>query len=194
MRAERIPQIIQAAMVVFARDGFAQTRMEDIAQAAGLSKATLYLYFADKDDIIFAILQSFIERGFTELSTLVESESLVSASLLAWTRQRMQEMQENPAFIGIGFEFHAIAARQEATRHALQRYYHQYQNGIAALIQKGIARGELQAADPQELALAILGIYEGLLVLWTLDPATIDLVRVAERTVQALLRGFAQAA
>jgi len=121
MRAERIPQIIQAAMIVFARNGFVQTRMQDIAQEAGLSKATLYLYFASKEDLIVAILQAFFEHGFTELTALLSSDSSVSASLIVWTRQRMQEMRENVAFLSIGFEFYAVAARQKATRQVLQR-------------------------------------------------------------------------
>jgi len=44
--------------------------------------------------------------------------------------------------------------------------------------------------DAQELAIAIVSIYEGLTVLWMLDPVGFDLVGVAERTVQALLLTF----
>lgn len=194
MRAERIPQIIQAAMVVFARNGFAQTRMEDIAHEAGLSKATLYLYFASKEDVIVAILQTFFEQGFTDLIALHTSADPVSKSLISWTRQRMQEVQENAAFLSIGFEFHAIASRNAATRQVLQSYYHQYQTSIAALINKGIELGEFQTTDAQEMAMAIISIYEGLTVLWMLDAATIDLVGVAERTVQLLLKSIAKAA
>jgi hypothetical protein len=50
----------------------------------------------------------------------------------------------------------------------LQRYYHQYQNRIVALLHKGIERGEFQATDAQEMAIAIMSIYEGLTVLWML--------------------------
>lgn len=192
-RAERIPQIIQAATVVFARNGFVQTRMEDIAHEAGLSKATLYLYFASKEDVIVALLQTFFEQGFTDLSALHLSADPVSTSLISWTRQKMQEVQDNAAFLSIGFEFHAIASRQAATRQVLQRYYHQYQISIAALIHKGIERDEFQAIDAQEMAIAIMSIYEGLTVLWMLNAATIDLVGVAERTVQALLGSIAKA-
>ena len=190
MRAERIPQIIQAATIVFARKGFAQTRMEDIAQAAGLSKATLYLYFASKEDVIDAILQTFFEHGFTELTALALSNRSVAKSLITWTRQRMQEMQEHAAFLSIGFEFHAVAARHEATRQVLQRYYHQYAASIAALIQSGIEQGEFHTTDAQEMAIVIISVYEGLTVLWMLDSVIFDLVGLAERTVQTLLRSI----
>jgi TetR/AcrR family fatty acid metabolism transcriptional regulator len=193
-RAERIPQIIQATMRVFARKGFAETRMEDIGHEAGLSKATLYLYFASKEDVIMAILQSFFEQGVTDLAALRASDGPVSQRLIGWTRQRLQELQGQAAFLSIGFEFHAIAARQVATRQVMQEYYHQYQINIEALLQTGIERGEFQVTDVHEMAIAIMSVYEGLTVLWMLDAATIDLVEIAARTVQILLGSITKAA
>ncbi len=191
MRAERIPQIIQAAMAVFARSGFAQTRMEDIAQEAGLSKATLYLYFPSKDDMIVAILQSFFDHGFSELDALLASDGPVAERLAGWARERAREMRGQAAFLSIGFEFYAVAARQEATRQVLQRYYRLYRAGIAALIRQGQERGELGAADPHDLAIALIGGLEGLTLLWTLDPEAVEPERAAEQTVRMLLRGAA---
>lgn len=191
-RAERIPQIIGAAMQVFARNGFAETRMEDIAQAAGLSKAALYLYFASKEEVLMASLQSFLAEGLTDLTALQAADGPVATRLSTWTEQRMLALQGEAAFLSIGFEFHALAARQTATRQVMQGYYHQYQTTIAALIQSGIARGEFQATDAHEMALAIISVYEGLTVLWMLDAAAIDLVGIAVRTVQALLTSIAK--
>lgn len=193
-RAERVPQIIQAAMIVFARSGLAQARMEDIAQEAGLSKATLYLYFASKDDLIVAILQSFFDQGSAELSALLAADGPAADRLAAWARGRLREIQGQAAFLSIGFEFHAVAARQDATRQVLQRYYHQYRASIAALIQQGVERGELQPTDAQELAVAIMGVCEGLHALWMLDSAALDLAGVGERAVRALLGRAASAA
>ena len=53
--AERKNQILDAAMVVFARSGFHEARMDDIVQESGLSKGTLYWYFKSKEEIITAI-------------------------------------------------------------------------------------------------------------------------------------------
>jgi AcrR family transcriptional regulator len=70
---ERRNQILEAAMAVFARQGFEQARMDDIAQQVGLSKGTLYLYFKSKDAIISAILQFFIAQE-KKLHGFLESE------------------------------------------------------------------------------------------------------------------------
>jgi AcrR family transcriptional regulator len=52
----RPDEALQAALDVFAVNGFAAPRMEDIAKAAGLSKAAIYLYFPSKDDVFKALV------------------------------------------------------------------------------------------------------------------------------------------
>lgn len=67
---ERKNQILEAAVAVFARLGFQQTRMDDIAQQAGLSKGALYLYYRSKDAIIAALLKYFFAQEFKRLSVI----------------------------------------------------------------------------------------------------------------------------
>ena len=55
---ERQKQILEAAVIEFARHGFHATRMEDIARTAGISKGAVYLYYKSKDAIITALLRT----------------------------------------------------------------------------------------------------------------------------------------
>ena len=64
---ERPKQILDAALAVFAERGLAAARLEDIAKRAGVSKGTIYLYFANKEELFREVVRdtviSFIERG-----------------------------------------------------------------------------------------------------------------------------------
>ena len=64
---ERPKQILDAALAVFAERGLAAARLEDIAKRAGVSKGTIYLYFANKEDLFRGVVRdtviAFIERG-----------------------------------------------------------------------------------------------------------------------------------
>jgi AcrR family transcriptional regulator len=64
---ERPKQILDAALAVFAERGLAAARLEDIAKRAGVSKGTIYLYFANKEELFRGVVResviSFIERG-----------------------------------------------------------------------------------------------------------------------------------
>ena len=61
----REAEILQAARQVFARQGFADASMEEIAQVAGLAKGTLYLYYDSKRELYRAALRA----GLVELAT-----------------------------------------------------------------------------------------------------------------------------
>jgi len=58
LRSKRSGRLVQAACTVFVADGFRGTTMERIAEAASVSKATLYSYFPDKPAIFDAVAQS----------------------------------------------------------------------------------------------------------------------------------------
>ena len=64
---ERPKQILDAALAVFAERGLTAARLEDIAKRAGVSKGTIYLYFANKEELFRGVVRStvieFIERG-----------------------------------------------------------------------------------------------------------------------------------
>jgi AcrR family transcriptional regulator len=75
----REAEILQAARQVFAQRGFAEASMEEIAQAAGLAKGTLYLYYESKRDLYKAALHA----GMAELADAVEAAVAAAPSLVA---------------------------------------------------------------------------------------------------------------
>lgn len=182
-RAERIPQILQAARLVFARSGFAQARMEDIAQAAGLSKAAVYLYFPSKDEVIAALLQQYFADAFADLASLRDAAGPLRERLGAWAERRIVELEADAAYLGVGYEFFAVAARQEPVREVLRGYYRRYRAELAALIE----RADGTVARPAELAAALVALFEGLTMLWMLEPEGLDMRAVSARALDGLL-------
>src|ERR1700751_1274747 len=53
----RPQELLGAALDLFAERGFASTRLEDVARRAGVSKGTLYLYFANKEELFKAVVR-----------------------------------------------------------------------------------------------------------------------------------------
>ena len=86
-RWRRSPQtrpdaVLEAALDQFAARGFAATRMEDVAAAAGLSKAALYLYFPSKD----ALFRALVERRIRPLQAHLEAVAAADLDPLAGLR------------------------------------------------------------------------------------------------------------
>ncbi|MEP7271286.1 MAG: TetR/AcrR family transcriptional regulator [Acidobacteriota bacterium] len=75
LRAEKATQILRAAAKVFARSGYFNAKVSDVARQAGVADGTVYLYFKNKDDLLTSIfstaMDEFIRRArllLTELS------------------------------------------------------------------------------------------------------------------------------
>ena len=73
-------KIVESALIAFSKYGYDKARMDDIAEAAKVSKGTLYLYFRSKEELFYAISETNILRLKEQLSTLMvtRKEELVS--------------------------------------------------------------------------------------------------------------------
>ena len=65
--------LVQAARINFARDGFAQARLEDIAAEAGKTRGAFYAHFRDKEDVFFAIFEEDTRRDKRRLTAMLSA-------------------------------------------------------------------------------------------------------------------------
>ncbi len=189
---ERKQQILEAAIAVFARLGFRSARMDDVVEQAGLSKGALYLYYKSKDAIIAALLQHLFTQEFKRLQVLVESRSTgpVAEQLLILTRQFAAMMQWMGRLMPIAFEFYAIAGRDKEVRQFLKEYFRDYRRLLARLIERGIEQGEFRNIDAQATAITLVALFEGLALLFFVDPEATRWAEQVETSVQLLLEGL----
>ena len=74
-------KIVNAALITFSKYGYDRTRMDDVAEAAKVSKGRLYLYFKNKEELFYAISERNIAELKQQLSTLFTGkENLISGS------------------------------------------------------------------------------------------------------------------
>jgi TetR/AcrR family transcriptional regulator, repressor for uid operon len=74
-------KIVNAALMTFSKSGYDRTRMDDVAEAAKVSKGRLYLYFKNKEELFYAISERNIAELKQQLSTLFTGkENLISGS------------------------------------------------------------------------------------------------------------------
>jgi len=190
---ERVPQILAAATSVFARLGFQQARVDDIAAEAGVSKGTLYLYFASKDDIIAALMRELFDGEVAALCAQLDRPGTVAERLHALTRRVTEDLARMAALLPMAWEFYAVAARQETVRVFCREYFRACREALVRLVEDGIASGELRRIDPGDAAFAIAALYEGLLILWITDPEVVRPEEQGAAAIDLLMRGMASA-
>ena len=187
---ERKNQILDAAVAVFGRLGFHEAHMDDIVRESGLSKGTLYWYFTGKDAIITGLMQRIFDLGMGGLRKLEDADGTVRERLLEYTRRLGDDFQRLSAVQSIAFEFYAVAARHKTVRQFLKEYFKQYRATVARLIAQGIARGEFRPVDADSVATTLAALYEGLVLLWFVDPEAVHWATQGSESVGLLLDGL----
>lgn len=177
-------------MAVFARLGFHEARMDDIVQASGLSKGTLYWYFKSKEDIIMAISQRLFTTDIEQLEGMLGAEGTVHERLLQLMRSRAQGLQEMSEVVSILFEFYAAAVHRSEVRQLINSYFQNFHELLVALIQQGIDRGELRPVNAVEAATALDSLFEGLVVRWLMDAEAVQWETMSESAVTMFLDGL----
>ena len=158
-RAEARPdELLDAAMAVFAEQGFAGAKMEDIARRAGVSKGTVYLYFASKEALIEGIIQRAvapIASGALPQLAAFEGDPRLPITMLLKT---IAGLLSDPAKLAIprlflreGMNIPGIADiyRRDVLDKAMPV--------LTGLVERGVASGHLRAVDPDLTVRSIVG-------------------------------------
>lgn len=182
--------ILTVATTVFAQKGFARASMNDIVRASGLSKGGVYWHFKSKDDIIVAIFDQFFAAQVMQLDAVLAGEGVASAKLMQLAELIGQESETWVTQFPFPMEFYALAARDEALKKVMSQYLRAYEERLVSLVKQGVAEGEFRAVDPVETAMTLEGLFEGLLLLWAMDPTQFDFSQQVERSVRLLLEGL----
>ena len=187
--AERVPQIVEAAMKVFARKGFAAARMEDIAQEAGLSIGGVYWYFKSKDDVIVGIMQAIIDADVKALRELLEAPGTVRDRLAQYVLATIEEAIETTP---LSYELYGLALRDIKVRKHIRSFFTAYRDVLAEFVRQGIQRGELRDVDANLAATTFAALYEGMLEMTLLDPKSVDAETTLPAALDLLMAGLAK--
>lgn len=194
-KADRPGEIVAAALAVFAEKGFAAAKLDEIAARAGVSKGSLYLYFATKEDLFRAVVEQAIAPNVQAIRGLLVSHPGPFAELLEMLAERLSSLILHAPLggvakmvIGEARNFPELARiwHDELASHAL--------GGLAAAVAAAQARGEVRAGDPRAYALQIVApLVMGALWRETFVPVGaqgFDLAAVARQHVRTLLDGL----
>ena len=181
-RAAKREAILAAALDEFSQNGFAATRLDDVARRAGVAKGTIYLYFSDKETLFQELVRSMLNPiiGAVEAAQTTELPfpALAERILGMFVREILGTRRKDVIRLVLieGARFPKIA--EFYYREVLERVM----GGIQAMLQRAVERGEVRhaiiARFPQLL------VAPGLLaILWS---GLFD--RFAPLNVEALMR------
>jgi AcrR family transcriptional regulator len=161
---QRRGSILQAARAVFARQGYANTVVDDIASHAGIAKGTVYLYFPSKEQIYLAALLDEARQLDADSRAAMGSAATWQDKVGAYLRVRLDYFEAHQDFLRIYMtEFRGMCMQGKPLS---AEFIHLVQEGEAQLAQifaAASARGEIRPVDPELAALTVSDMTRGLI-------------------------------
>src|ERR1700727_1714730 len=81
-KAERPQEILEAAFVEFSRNGYAMTTLDRVAERAGVTKGTIYVYFENKEHLFISMVREITKTKFDIIHGMLETHEGSTAELL----------------------------------------------------------------------------------------------------------------
>ena len=181
-------QIIAAAIRVFARSGYYNSRVSDIAREAGIASGTIYLYFKTKDEILVTLFR----EKMAEWVALVRQELAAERNPLAKIRKivalHFKVLEESPDLA----EVVQVELRQGqkffrgASAHEVSAYF----DVINDVLEEGVSAGLIRRDLPVKVATKMLfGAMDQLATSWVLGKRGYRLTEAAEPVATIFLQG-----
>ncbi|MFQ5553610.1 MAG: TetR/AcrR family transcriptional regulator, partial [Thermoplasmata archaeon] len=185
--------ILQAAMRVFARDGYHRAKIEAVAEEAGIGKGTVYEYFKSKTDLFLALHDHMLAELKSYYMKELEGVRKPAAMLERFIAVAFETFRIWEPFFLVFFDFWAEGGRgeqQTLLQTRLKEAYAVARDDVAAIIAAGVKDGSFRCDDPVLAAASILATLDGLVLQWLCDREAFDLDAMRESLTQMIVRSL----
>jgi AcrR family transcriptional regulator len=179
--------IVQAAAQIFRQKGYHAASMQDIADAVGLQKASLYHHVESKQDILLAILDQVLDLLIGDLEQVVESDLSPDEKLRRAMHVYLQRLTKDSDLASVLlFDYRSLdpslRSRQNARRDA-------YENLWRQIVRQGIKEGAFRKVDEAVTVFALLGL-QNWTITWFRKNGHLSADTLADRFSDLILDGL----
>lgn len=183
-------KILRAAIKVFAKNGFHNSKISQIAKEAGVADGTIYLYFKNKDDILIRLFEEKLDDIIFELTKKLKDIDNPCDKFKFFIRNHLELVERNKSLS----EVICVELRQS---HKFMKEYHpvkftEYLDILSSIIKEGMQIGLFrQDIMPGIIKRTIFGALDEMLIYWVLTPTPkYDLETGITQVTDFFLRGF----
>jgi len=154
---ERPQEILDAALTVFAERGYRNTRLEDVGEAAGVTKGAIYHYFANKEDLLLRAIEQRSEEAFGRIEEIVRDKTAPVSTRLRLVVRRWFGSVTKERLAVVTLLLQGIAHEAPAAfRRWLAGGPTASMRLIATLVREGQERGEFRPDADADVAARLL--------------------------------------
>ena len=181
-------QIIEAAVRVFSRNGYYNSRVSDIAKEAGVASGTIYLYFKTKDSILVTLFREKMAAWVAHVRAEIAGEPDAVAKIRRLVALHFGVLENDPALA----EVVQVELRQGhkffrgASAHEVSAYFEL----IGSILEEGQVSGTIRRDLPVKIATKVLfGAMDQVATSWVLGKRHYRLSDTADAVADIFLKG-----
>jgi len=159
----RRASILEKAEKIFARKGFHNTSVAEIANASGFAIGSLYQFFQGKDDLYETMINQKLDQLHAELKSAVDSQSRLIEKLEAFIRTQFKFVQENHDFWRLFIRREDVNFNRSGTTFKERMLSHHLSDidFISEVIRKGTSNKNIPASAFRDIGCAFVGMING---------------------------------
>ncbi|HSP21104.1 MAG TPA: TetR/AcrR family transcriptional regulator [Planococcus sp. (in: firmicutes)] len=182
-------QIIDAAVIVIAENGYHQAQVSKIAKQAGVADGTIYLYFKNKEDILISVFQEKMGLFVSKLGDILEQEVSASDKLQLMIKSHF-DLLANDLHLAIVTQLELRQSNHEL-RIKINGVLREYLLLLDKILVNGVETGEFDKEMDIRLARQmVFGTMDETITTWVMNDHKYDLVELAPKVHRLLMKGM----
>ncbi|ABV63174.1 MULTISPECIES: TetR/AcrR family transcriptional regulator [Bacillus] len=184
-------QIIDAAVVVIAENGYHQSQVSKIAKQAGVADGTIYLYFKNKEDILISLFKEKMGQFIERMETDIQKKPSAKEKLLLLIEEHFRMLAQNH-HLALVTQLELRQSNLEL-RQKINEVLKGYLNMLESILADGKKTGEFrQNLDVRLARQMVFGTIDETATTWVMNDQKYDLPALAENVRDLLLNGIHQ--
>lgn len=190
-RAVMEAEILRVAAEVFSEKGYRTATLDDLAAAAGISRATFYSYFPSKEELLCRLYRQFASATHAEVQKIIAQDLPVQEKLRRIVRFMVTYVATHTALVQVFFsEVLNLPAKMS---HTVKQTDSEYHRTIERVVEEGVREGVLAPFDPRLLTYGLMGMCTWVYRWYRPQHTTPTPDTIADTFISLLERGYLSA-
>jgi len=183
-------QILDAALKVFVKSGYAETTMNDIVEKSGLSKGAIYHYYSSKKDLFLSLIDYWENYFFVNIINKDLSISSSDNLLRDITQDVIKTFKSNKHIFLAELEFWSLANHDSEVRKRTTALYVKLLDLFKKIISKGINEGDYKNLDLDVASLSVMTALQGVIWFSIFEKSNISAEKYLNDVIEFIIYGF----
>ncbi len=182
-------QIVDAAVIVIAENGYHQAQVSKIAKEAGVADGTIYLYFKNKEDILISVFREKMAIFVNNVEVILKQDIDTSEKLFRLIDSHFRILHED-RHLAIVTQLELRQSNKEL-RLRINEVLKEYLMLLDAILKEGIVNGALdEGLDIRLARQMVFGTIDETITSWVMNDQKYDLMKLSPKVHRLIMNGM----